>query len=261
METRDFLILNKDKETYLSAAKSAFRFKDYSPEQYLNHPELIELAKIDLGIFKGRLEQFENGERHPKVGEWIKGYDGVYTRFTHAWDDGIQTGGGIGSFYLLSSGKHEYSGGLDSPVPYDLIELTEERRESECWIFHKNEAGAHRGVDYRHQYRVWKTRVIEKMADLDRLPYQYRVAEVTEDLYYYSLEVVPPVMFRGGFAVGEVLRHQSQYPGDPVEPVYYCFCETKGKYYGTVGSLTNAKKAFSKFFETIRLDKYPTLHV
>jgi len=145
MTVEEFLTLNANTQSY-------YDFHRWRPEEkgdWKQDERAIKAAEIDLKIFNERLDNFESYTT-PIEGQWIKGYDGKMTRFTHAWDDGIQTGGGQGSFYLCSNGKASYSGGLDSSVPYDLLEKTEERVKGQFWIFHKECSGAHRGVYYSH---------------------------------------------------------------------------------------------------------------
>lgn len=64
---------------------------------------------------------------------------------------------------------------------------------------------------------------------------QKSFVEVTEDLYYYALENVPPIyLSNGSFQMGEC------YSGD----LYYTFGEKDGKYFGC---LCNKNFALNNF--------------
>jgi len=237
MTVESFLELNAHTQSYWDL----WRFRKDGGNDWKQDERAIKAAQFDLNIFNERLANFD-AIPSAKVGDWIRGYDGKMTRFTHAWNDGIQTGGGMGSFYLCSNGHASYSGGLDSSVPYDLIELTGEYKDGQFWIFHKEQSGAHRGVYYNHPCRVWQVKTITDISQIERLPYQYRqVAEVTEEVYDYALEAMPPVAWKGGFfAMGEAYSHN----GVGVA-VYYCFVRIGKKYYCTVATVEEAKKKFA----------------
>lgn len=238
MTIEEFLKLNYATESY---SKYWRWLKSDNENEWLKDEQAVKAAKIDLSIFSERLQEFENYET-PIEGQWIKGYDGKMTRFTHCWNDGVQTGGGQGSYYLCSNGKASYSGGLDSSVPYDLLERTEERVKGTFWIFHKECSGAHRGVYYTHPCPVWKLKTIDKINDIKRIPSQYPVVEVSEDVYDDALGAVPPIAWQGGFfAMGEAYSHSG------VLPVYYCFVKINGKFYCNVNTIEEAHKQFREF--------------
>lgn len=239
MTVEEFLRLNKSTQSY--SVYWRYLKEEEDQDSWMQREDAITSAKENLSLFEERLEAFEvNGG--PRVGEWIIGFDGTMTRFTHAWEDGIQTGGGQGSFYLCSSSL-SYSGGLDSSVPYDLVELTEERKMGQCWIFHHGCSGAHRSVYYNHPFRVWKTKTIADPRDIERLPYQYKVAEVTEKLYNDALGAVPPIAMNNGFfAMGEAYSHQG------AVPTYYCFQRFNGRYFCVIETIEEAKIKFTDFF-------------
>jgi len=239
MTIEEFLKLNHSTESY----SKYWRWrKDENEDDWMQHEGARAAAQIDLDIFAERLENFESYVT-PIEGQWIKGYDGKMTRFTHCWNDGVQTGGGQGSYYLCANGKGSYSGGLDSAVPYDLLERTEERVKGQFWIFHKECSGAHRGVYYNHPCPVWKLKTIDKINDIQRIPYEYKNAiEVTEEVYNYALEVLPPLAWKGGFfAMGEPYSHAG------VVPTYYCFVKINGKFYCNVNTIEEAHKKFREF--------------
>lgn len=51
--------------------------------------------------------------------------------------------------------------------------------------------------------------------------------EMSEEHATYSLEVLPPIYFRGGFAVSEPAWHNEH-----DEPVYWCVVKAGSKHYG-----------------------------
>lgn len=93
----------------------------------------------------------------PRVGDFLKMPYGLYTRFTHAWDDSIQTGGSAsgGGFYL-GNGYTSYSGGLNSGVDYTDIKQTEEVKDGCVWFFDDGIMGANRGVYFNISFRVFE---------------------------------------------------------------------------------------------------------
>jgi hypothetical protein len=97
----------------------------------------------------------------PRVGDWCRMPDGEMRRFTHAWDDGLQTThnriGGLGSFYF-GCGYMSYSGCLDDVVKHERIFPTDEIKPAAGWFFHHNQAGAHKGVYCNMPCRVFEVR-------------------------------------------------------------------------------------------------------
>jgi hypothetical protein len=68
-----------------------------------------------------------------------------------------------------------------------------------------------------------------------------KVFAVTEDLFWYALEVLPPVYAKGCFGMGEA------YSGE----WFYWFMEIKNVgFYGFLGSQAEAEKAFADFRAT-----------
>jgi hypothetical protein len=124
-----------------------------------------ETSEVNLSILAEREKQF-NQVAGPRVGDYLLMPYGLYTRFTHAWDETIQTGGGSGSFFF-GSGYCSYSGGLDSGVSYtDLIETTETKKGA-IWFFDKNISGAGRGVYFEIPFRVF---TLKEGANTNGLP-------------------------------------------------------------------------------------------
>lgn len=239
MAIDDFIKLNQYKETYALTVRYAWEEdKPYFKE------ELEKMAKIDLELFRDRIAAFYKRKtelNRPLVGEWLKTVTGKYTRFTHAWDKGIQTGGGQGSYFIFPSGSMSYSGGLDYEVPYEFIEPTDETHPGECWIFHLGHTGAHRGVDYSHPFPVYRLKPLTSIDDFVKIKWSVDAAEVTEEVYNYALNVLPPIGWSNHFfAMGEIDRHIDG------KPVYYCFNKIKGKYYATLRTIDEAKIVFQK---------------
>jgi hypothetical protein len=59
--------------------------------------------------------------------------------------------------------------------------------------------------------------------------------EITEEDYWYCLEVLPPYYFDGGFAVSEACTHN-----DRGEPTYLCVATVKGRHYARELTLREA---------------------
>lgn len=103
-----------------------------------------------------KLESFNRIEG-ARVGDYIKIEDNFYTRITHICIDGTaQTGGSSGGSYYLSKSGASYSGGLDSGINTQHIELTEETKTGNVWFFSGDISGAHRGVTFSVPMRVYK---------------------------------------------------------------------------------------------------------
>lgn len=167
-------------ETFLKINGSridAFRtwFTNPTPEQKAKEDQrLASMAERDIQMFEERIAAF-NKVSGPRVGDYLQLWDGSYTRFTHAWDDGIQTGGGGGSYYI-GNGYLSYSGGLDPSVRYSLIQPTEETKTGTVWAFHNDHRKAHNGVYYQLEFRVFKLKPFEELTEgeSEDLPYQLR---------------------------------------------------------------------------------------
>lgn len=107
------------------------------------------LDEIDTAILAARESLFRT-KRAPRVGDFIKLLDGTVTRFTHKWDDGIQTDMSLGdsSFHLMENGLVSYSGGLNSAIPNERIALVKTDAElGRFWFFSHDIAKAYNGVN------------------------------------------------------------------------------------------------------------------
>ena len=108
-----------------------------------------------------RREALYNQIEGPRVGDFLR-VDGGYLRFTHDWDDSIQTTvrpkhpcHGDASFYL-SDGHVSFSGSLDPAIYKNLLRDTGEKRDGSFWFFHHNSAGAGQGVYFKIPCRVFE---------------------------------------------------------------------------------------------------------
>ena len=117
-------------------------------------PYQIEAAQKDLDILKSRIELFDK-RTGPRVGDYLELPYGIFTRFTHAWDDGIQIGGGSASYYL-GNGYISYSGGLDPSIEYKSMVDTGQKKDGMVWWFHHDHSGGGRGVYSYMPFRVFK---------------------------------------------------------------------------------------------------------
>jgi hypothetical protein len=99
----------------------------------------------------------------PRVGDFLRTPEG-YLRFTHDWDDAIQTTvkashpcHGDASFYL-SEGSVSFSGSLAPAIDKTLLQDTGEKMDGSFWFFHHNSAGAERGVYCKIPCRVFEVK-------------------------------------------------------------------------------------------------------
>ena len=112
-------------------------------------------------ILKERLEKFNHTRIGPRVGDYLyipSTDDRIpeYTRFTHEWDDTIQTGGNAGSsYYLNANGKLSYSGGLDPGMKKSDLICTGIYKDGSVWIFDKDIPGAGRGITFMSDMMIY----------------------------------------------------------------------------------------------------------
>jgi hypothetical protein len=94
----------------------------------------------------------------PVVGDFVQMLDGSLERFSHDWNDSIQTTDGKfgSSFYLLDNGDASFSGGLNSAIMKNRIVDTLEAEHASFWIFKDDISGAHRGLYFFMPVKVWK---------------------------------------------------------------------------------------------------------
>lgn len=174
----------------------------------------------------------------PVVGEYVKHPTG-YQRFTHAWEDSIQAGGGDGSFHVYPSGNCSYSGGLNSGAPYELLKLIDEKKEGTVWRFSRGRAMAHNGVYCRLDFRVFELQPCSDISKVRNLTWSFPVIPVTPEMWHYALEVLPPLAWSGKFfAMAEAYSHKDNVP------TYYCFDKIGNQYYVTIDTIDQARKVF-----------------
>jgi len=83
----------------------------------------------------------------------------AYTRFTHAWDDGLQVGGHEeGSYHINPRGFISYSGGLDPRIPLGDIIPTGEMRDGSVWFFDRGLPCGGRGIYTKILFREFRLR-------------------------------------------------------------------------------------------------------
>jgi hypothetical protein len=88
--------------------------------------------------------------------------DGTTRRFTHDWDDGLQTSckDSCGCFYFGTGhggGSYmSYSGSLDPTIPRKSLVDLKMWKDGSVWIFHHDHWGANRGVYTLVPLRVFK---------------------------------------------------------------------------------------------------------
>ncbi len=118
----------------------------------------MEPDEKDYESLTKKLLEWDRRDDGPRVGDWIIMLDGTERRFTHDWDDCIQTTHpkfGLGSFFIYGP-TMSYSGSLDSAIHKNNIALTNEIKQGQCWFFKHDMAGAHRGVYLSVECRVYK---------------------------------------------------------------------------------------------------------
>lgn len=121
--------------------------------------DTITFDHIDESIRQLRLAAWR-ARTGPRVGDYVEMLDGTLRRFTHDWDDEIQTTSGFqaqdASFYFTSTGHCSFSGSLDPSIPKARLVETEQSKEGRVWFFHHDHAGASRGVHCSIPCRVYR---------------------------------------------------------------------------------------------------------
>lgn len=94
----------------------------------------------------------------PRVGDVVRLQDGTFRRFTHDWDDSIQTttrSENDGSYYLCCDGLASYSGGLDPALKKENLKLEPDTMPLWFWFFSGGFAMAHNGVYFKLPCRIF----------------------------------------------------------------------------------------------------------
>ena len=117
---------------------------------------VYKISDKDLNILKTRIKEYDR-IKDARVGDFFITSEDHYVRFTHAWDDHIQTSESekSGSFYL-GNGYISYSGGLDPGFKYSEIVDTGQIKKGWIWFFHDGWQLAHCGVHFNIDFRVFK---------------------------------------------------------------------------------------------------------
>jgi hypothetical protein len=112
----------------------------------------------DAEILREREAEW-NKRQGPRVGDFVIMPNNEVRRFTYDWGDDIQTThpkfSGDVSFYF-SGDCMSFSGSLDHALPKSAMVDTGETRPGRAWFFHHNESGAHRGVYFWIDCRVYR---------------------------------------------------------------------------------------------------------
>ena len=129
--------------------------QDVKVESFING-HLKEGSRTQTIVNKIR-EAWEHREG-PRVGDYvIRGTK--MTRFTYTWrDEGIQSGGGQGSYCIMDTGYASYSGGLDSILLNNRIFDTGRTQLGTFWTWYEGCVGAHRGIDIQLRCRIYEER-------------------------------------------------------------------------------------------------------
>jgi len=111
---------------------------------------------IDQDILHARQHRFDQ-RPGPRVGDIVLLNDGTMHRFTHDWDDRLQTAPfRSGSYYFGKTGHLQYSGSLDPSIPKADIHDTGHTFTAACWFFHHDHAAKDNGVDAAVTVRVYR---------------------------------------------------------------------------------------------------------
>lgn len=113
------------------------------------------LDAIDQGILDKQMVMRDR-IKGPRIGDYVCFQTGELERFSHDWDDSLQTSPG-GSFFMCSNGNASFSGGLNPSTPLDKLTLTKNTLPGSFWFFHHNRAGAGCDVNFKVPCRVYMT--------------------------------------------------------------------------------------------------------
>lgn len=120
--------------------------------------EAVFFDDIDQAILEKRMAE-RDLIAGPRTGDYVRFPTGEIERFSHDWDDALQTSPiRAGSFYLHSHGEASFSGSLNPAIPASSLSLSDENMNGEFWFFHHGSAGADRGVRFKVPCRVYDTK-------------------------------------------------------------------------------------------------------
>lgn len=122
---------------------------DNLPERYIN------LCNENMNIVS-KLIEARNKRPDILVGDFLRMPDGSMSRVTYCYDDGVQDGGGSGSFFLFPSGQASYSGGLNGCKSFDKINPTNETKPALFWTWSRGCSGANRSFHFYADVKIWQ---------------------------------------------------------------------------------------------------------
>lgn len=115
----------------------------------------IEVHESNRDILEAKIKDF-NSLPGARVGDYVKLPDGRFDRFTYGHGDIIQAGGTTDHFgYYLGWGYCSYSGSLNHGIKKSDLILTEETKQGKIWFFKDDQSGAHRGIWFDIDCRVF----------------------------------------------------------------------------------------------------------
>jgi hypothetical protein len=115
---------------------------------------LVDPDEMDRGIALERISEW-NKDDHPRIGDYVIMPDGTLERFSHKWNDGMQTSPS-GAFYLGSGGYVSFSGGLNPTISYNRLICTPNYEMGMFWIFHHNDYCADNDIGVQTYCRVYR---------------------------------------------------------------------------------------------------------
>ncbi|AIM37400.1 hypothetical protein KO02_12390 [Sphingobacterium sp. ML3W] len=135
---------------------------------FYNAPVNMQKVEKDFSLLLEYSNNYQkrHTENEPSLGDCLHLPDGQKVYFCHIWDDSVQTCGG-GSYSLTKSGYLSFSGGLDSGIRIDEMELTEETDALNIWFAHAGWLQANCSIIANIEVRVWKPK---QNADLSGIP-------------------------------------------------------------------------------------------
>lgn len=118
-----------------------------------------EFDDKDKAILADRVAAWD-AKQGPRVGDFVHMLDGTLRRFTHDHGNDIQTTG-KGQFaadvsFYFGVGYMSFLGTLDRAIPKASLEQTDETAFGGAWFFHHDQAGAHCGVYFTVNCRVYR---------------------------------------------------------------------------------------------------------
>lgn len=152
------LVTEAEKEIF-----SNFHYsKDYHIVSEREEVKLRESISGNIELFK-RAEANSLGKVTPSEGDYVKYAESSYARISavHSGDK-FQISNKCG-FYLCESGESQSSGTIydcdievnEAKLNLENLVLSDEVKEGRCWTFSNGVAGAHRGIYYHINFKVW----------------------------------------------------------------------------------------------------------